>query len=101
MASDIAIQRETQNQRQIRLDSVLTGEFGTRVAGILRTCPSSGKSAYISMAERAAKGSQSAAIRIKCLECVCWSPAEVEKCNLVDCALHGLRNTKARQAGKA
>lgn len=32
------------------------------------------------------------AIRLKCLECSNWSPYEVKKCNITDCALHGYRS---------
>ncbi len=31
------------------------------------------------------------AIRAKCLDCCCGSPAEVNRCHLDDCALHPFR----------
>jgi len=39
------------------------------------------------MAARARNGSTMAAIRLKCLDCVCDSPSEVTRCHITACPL--------------
>lgn len=46
---------------------------------------------YQDMLERARKGSRKAAIRLMCLQCVSWSPAEVKACTVPDCPLFPFR----------
>jgi len=53
----------------------------------LATCPSSLREKYAPMAERARRGSLTAAVRLKCLECCAWSTAEVDRCEISSCAL--------------
>lgn len=40
------------------------------------------------------------AIRMKCLECCCYAPIEVENCNLTDCPLFDFRMIGAKQSDK-
>ena len=77
----------------------LTGASRTRVAALLETCNDSTKWVHAVRAEKVAKGSQAEAIRLKCLDCCCWSSSEVEQCPITGCALHGFRskNEKRRQ----
>ena len=57
---------------------------------LLATCHTEGRSKYLGMAKKAERGRKDA-IRLKCLECCCWNPAEVKRCHLVDCALWPFR----------
>ena len=94
---------QSAGDRRKRGTEALTGASGTRVAALLETCERSAQWRYAVRAEKVANGSQAEAIRLKCLECCCWNTAEVEKCALVGCALHGFRsrNEKRRRRGKA
>ena len=77
--------------------AALTGSSCTRVAALLETCPSGAQWQYAVRAEKVAKGSQSEAVRLKCLECCCFNAAEVEKCPIVGCALYEFRNSHAKR----
>ena len=73
----------------------MNDEMGTKVAAMLENCPNPDK--YRLMAERAAGMSFTSAIRLKCLECCCFNAAEVEKCPIEGCALHGFRSRHAKR----
>lgn len=50
---------------------------------------------YQNMYKLAMSGkSRSAAIRCHCLECVCWSMTEVQRCHITTCPLHAYRNQR-------
>ena len=53
----------------------------------LDTCPPSERHRSKSAVELARNGSLAAAAKLKCLECACWSHAEVKKCEIVGCPL--------------
>jgi hypothetical protein len=44
------------------------------------------------LVDRAEAGSVRAALRLKCLECSAWQPAEVRLCAVTACPLHHLRD---------
>lgn len=44
---------------------------------------------FKSLAEKASSGSMKAGIKLKCLDCCCWQPAEVRRCTMVNCPLYG------------
>jgi len=83
--------------RRKRGEEALTGASGTKVAALLETCPSVARWSYAVRAEKVAKGSQAEAIRLKCAECCCWNAAEVERCQIVGCALHDFRSSHAKR----
>jgi len=41
--------------------------------------------------DKAEKGSKSAAIKLKCLDCCCWQPPEIKHCTCVGCPLFPVR----------
>jgi len=54
----------------------------------LGTLPPGGRSKYLPMLKRASEGSLPAMVRLKCLECCAWSPAEVARCEINQCPLY-------------
>jgi len=46
---------------------------------------------FIPMVNKAEKGSAKACIKLKCLECANWQPAEVKHCHIISCPLFPLR----------
>lgn len=83
--------------RQIVEENEMKDETGSRVAAMLETCPEASKAKYTRMAEKAAGRSYASAVRLKCMECCCWSPSEVEQCAITGCALHGFRSSHAKR----
>jgi len=59
---------------------------------VLETCPEDRVALHASKRDRLEKApnTRSVAIRLKCLECCAWQPAEVRNCQIVNCALWGL-----------
>lgn len=57
----------------------------------LSTCPEHLRARYRRAAEASRRGSRVAAIKLKCLDCVCWNSAEVRRCEIRDCALWPFR----------
>ncbi len=53
----------------------------------LQTCPPEMRQRYKRMAGLAGQGRLPAMVRLKCLECCCWSSAEVRSCEITGCAL--------------
>jgi hypothetical protein len=51
---------------------------------------------YRKLYEKGRAGSPKAAIRLHCLMCVAWEPAEVEACTATGCPLYTLRNLAAQ-----
>ena len=62
-----------------------------RVGVTLQSCPDRLRGRYRGLAERAAEGSRSAAIRLTCLGCCGWQSAEVRRCEIRACPLWGFR----------
>ena len=60
-------------------------------ASYLENCPEVLKERYRKRAERAARGQRAEAIRLKCLDCVCWNQGEVRRCEITSCSLHPFR----------
>lgn len=71
--------------------------MGMKVAAMLETCPEVAKAKYQRMAEKAVCGSFASAVRLKCMECCCFVPSEVEQCAITGCALHGFRSSHAKR----
>lgn len=46
---------------------------------------------YHGVIERAESGSVKAMIRLKCLDCSCWQPAEIKICPCTSCSLYPVR----------
>ena len=46
---------------------------------------------YRELYRQALAGRRAPAIRIKCLDCMCWQPAEVRRCNQTQCPLWPFR----------
>lgn len=67
------------------------GDAPSPGASLLETCPEPLRERYRRRAERAASGQRAEAIRLKCLECVCWNQAEVRRCHITSCALWPFR----------
>lgn len=72
----------------------------TEQRDILGTCPPDRRHRYEKRALRVSDGernpSYKTAIRLKCLECCCWQPVEVSRCQMADCALWGLGGQRVK-----
>ena len=60
----------------------------------LETCPTDLRHRYEGMAKRAPR-ELAVAVRLKCLECAAWQPAEVPRCEITGCALWARRGGRS------
>ncbi len=81
------------------------GERGAHLAGAVKTGTRKFKgdkaellkdvpAEYKTLAERVARGSLKAAVKLKCLDCCCYQMAEVRQCTCTSCPLWGFLKRK-------
>lgn len=100
--TNLAIARASRGEKRERTTDpvILAGwqELRKEIFNISNTLPS-GETVYparrfLPILDRAMKGSRSAAVKLKCIECAGWTTTEVKHCQCTTCALYSFRPYK-------